>query len=347
MTATNRFADNTAVRVIDRRRMYGFSGGMPFMIISPQASNQSQEEIGQGQLIPFKPHVMAAFDGDFTFSPVENAPKDYAKALEINFGTEAENDWGYRTLPFLTELEYDKTTGFDEADAYFDAVHPKFSQIGKSCEMGLEVLVFNDNDDVPRPCPTCRLEYLASGECKQRMQDSGLRMDILTQLHTAIVLCYTQARSFAQKKFEESKSEIEKGRNAQPSMKLAFTDADTYFQKMLHRKEAHIEQAELVASQSLNQGRAIAEGLQGVNNDPTSGMSAAEKAEFWQWKAEKEAKDESAWAAVPITLTVPEGNEGTEGPMAISLTCGATNKSDGNPCSKKAVNGTGFCQFHQ
>lgn len=310
-TATRNYSDNTKIQPHDRRRMFGFSGGMPHMIISPLASNQPTEEIGQGQLILFKPHVSPNVDGDFKPAPIERAPKTFANVLTYNFGTDSENDWGYRTLSFLTELEYDKDTGVDEADLYFDAVHPKFSQIEKTCEMGLEVLVFNDNDDVPRPCPTCRLQYLASDECKVRMAESGLRQDILTQLHEALVVSYTQSRAFAQKKLDESKSEIDKGRNGQPSMKLAFTDVDNFYMKMLHRKEAHIEQAELIANQSLNQGRAIAEGLKGAStdSDPTQGMSNAEKAEFYTWKAEKEAKAQVVETPVQPIITEPENTE--------------------------------------
>lgn len=344
MSTAARYADNTKFKIIDRTRMFGFSGGMPHMIMSPLASNQPREEIGQGQLILFKPHVEQAVDGDFQPAPLENPPKSYAAALTYNFGTDAENDWGYRTLPFLTELDYDKETGRDEADLYFDAVHPKFSQIDKTCEMGLEVVVFNDNDDVPRPCPTCRLQYLASQECMDRMANSGLRQDILSQLHQTITVSYTQARAFAQKKLDESKSEIDKGRNGQPSMKLAFTDVDNFYMKMLHRKEAHIEQAELIANQSLNQGRAIAEGLKGagaLDNDPTSGMSNAEKAEFYAWKAEKEAAAVKSQEPVALVSSNEPANV-----VDTATICQAL-KKDGEPCPKTKVGDTDFCQFHQ
>lgn len=135
------------------------------------------------------------------------------------------------------------------------------------------------------------------------MNESGLRVEILRALHDEITVCYTQARAFAQKKLDESKSEIEKARNGQPSLKTSYTDADTYYQKMLHRKEAHIEQAELIQEQSRQQGEAFANAMKG--GSPDDGMTAAEKAEFWAWKAEKEKAAQSPATVAPESLVFP------------------------------------------
>ncbi len=279
----NKFADNTTVRPVNRTRVLGYAPGWThFMELDPLGSMQQSRQIPQGQLIVFKPHVEPAFDGDFNPSPVENPAQYYADNLTSNFH-HGENDWGYRSLPFLTNLPYDKDTGWDEADEYFSVVHPTLT-----CEMGLE-LPTESNLGIPVPCPTCRLKWLKSTECEAAIQSSPKDYHILTELKDMLTASQEAALRFARKKLDETNGDMQKARAGAPG-KSAYQDCDYHYMAMLHKKPDHIEQADLMNQSAIRQGEAIAAGLRGANADPTTGMSNAEKAEFYAWKAEKERK---------------------------------------------------------
>lgn len=297
----NRFADNTTVLPVNRTRVLGYAPGWThFMELDPLGSNQQSRQIPQGQLIVFKPHVNPGYDGDFNYLPVENTAQYYADNLTNNFH-HGENDWGYRTLNFLTDLPYDKETGWDEADEYFEVLHPQLT-----CEMGLEIPT-ESNLNVPVPCPTCRLKWLKSTECEAAIQSSPKDYHTLTTFKDTLIASQEAALRFARKKLDETKGDMQKARAGAPG-KAAYQDCDYHYMNMLHKKPDHIEQADLMNRQAQIQGEAIAAGVRGANNDPTSGMSNAEKAEFYTWKAEKEAKavepTPAAYAHLPIgTIT--------------------------------------------
>lgn len=332
-TPINRYADNTSSKPVDRVRRLGFSAGMPQMIMMPGGSNQQGEFIPQGKLIVFKPHVEPAYDGDFEFAPVENSPKHYADNLAAKFHN-GENDWGYRTLDFLTSLPYDKQTGFDDADRYFAVVYPAIQ-----CEMGLEVVKPGMNYDDPMPCPTCRKAWLESAELETAINTAnGLNRDILTQLKDTIKNANEACLAFMRFKLQESETEIQKAAAGQPALKVALSDVDYHLMAALHKKPSHIEQAEIMSAQTRDMGKAIAAGIV----EAQGGIPAEELERYERFKRFEAMESEVAPATVPVSL---EAVTSVVGETETGI-CAATKKDD-TPCPKKAVNGTAFCQFHQ
>lgn len=307
---TRRYADNTQVQPVDRRRMLGFAPNVPHMMANPQATNQPSEQIPQGQLIVFTPHVFPALDGDFEPAPTEKSPRDFARTLTMLFHT-GENDWGYRTLTKLSELDYDPQTGYDEADAYYEAVHPSFAEIGRTCEMGLEVLVEDVNCDktgkaYARPCNTCRLEWLNSMECRERMFNSGLDQAILADLKDTLIQVYTKGNEFVRFKLGQTKGDMQSAAAGQPG-KRAYQDVDYYYMALLHEKAPHVQQAEIIAEQNKQQGAMLVEAVKaavgGQVAQPVTEDDAAEYAEFLRFKAMKAA------ASTPPAETPSEATE--------------------------------------
>lgn len=268
--------------------MLGYAPGWKhFMELDPLGSNQQGRQIPQGQLIVFTPHVSYHVDGDFQPIEVENPAKYYADNLDFNFHI-GENDWGYRTLGFLTNLPYDKTTGQDEAQKYFDVVHPTLA-----CEMGLETPT-GDNYDVPVPCPTCRLKWLESTECEAAIQGSSLDYHLLTELKDTLIQSQKAALTFARKKLDETNGDIQSSRAGSPG-KRAYQDCDRHYMAMLHEKAPEVKQAELMNDQARIQGEAIAKGVAAAvgNIQPAAPvLSDADRQEYEDFLAFKKMKAE-------------------------------------------------------
>lgn len=290
-----RYANNTSTVPIDRRRWLGFAPGFAYMKMTPLGSNQQGEHIPQGTLIIFNPHVDKAADGDFKPLKLEYSGKSYSDAVAMCFQT-GESDWGYRELEMLVPLDYNEVTGEDDADLYFNLVHPAFSLIGKVCPLGLEAPT-EANYGVPMPCPTCRLEWLDSPELNTLIGGSMLDHELLDQVRERLITSYKKALDFAHFKLTATRGDIAKAR-AGKAGKPGYDDADDGFAKMVHEKAEHITQAELVSQQAeiqgAAQGRAFANAMQGVSTDPTAGMDNATKAKFYQWLAEQEAQEAEA-----------------------------------------------------
>jgi hypothetical protein len=218
-------------------------------------SNQPQEEIEQGVLILFKPHV---FRQENLYAPKESTTlevsgQEFADAVAGRFQYGPNGDLGYRTLEMLTPLPYDKETGYDEADKYFDTVHPPLYETGLTCEMGLEV-------EPNHNCPTCRIKWLESKECQDRILASGLDYGILDALRTRLIDSNRAGRSFAQAKLTATDSDIAQAKAGKPG-KGGYDEVDFHYAKMLHKKDAVTEQAELVTKQAKIQGDALAQSL--------------------------------------------------------------------------------------
>lgn len=283
----NRYQDNTQTAPLDRRRHLGFAPGCNAMVMTPLGSGQQSEFIPQGQLIIFKPKVERGVDPDWKPMQTEYSGQQFLDRVASRFQY-GEHDWGFRALDMLDELDYDKETGWDEADAYFDIVHPTFESLGKTCESDLEVIEANINYDVAMPCQTCRLAFLNSDECRERMDSSGLDGEILDELRTRLIESYRAGAAFHRLKLGQTDSDIMGKSHGAPG-KGTYTDADYVFAKNLHKQAPHLEQARAMAESARITGEAIGKNI-GGNSDPLAGMSNAEKAEFYAWKAEKEAK---------------------------------------------------------
>lgn len=293
--------------------MLGFAPNVPHMMANPQATNQPSEQIPQGQLIVFTPHVFPALDGDFEPAPAEKSPRDFARTLTMLFHT-GENDWGYRTLTKLSELDYDPSTGRDEADIYFDTVHPSFAEIHRTCEMGLEVVVEDVNCDktgkaYARPCNTCRLEWLNSWECSQRIAESGLDQSILADLKDTLIKAYTAANEFVRFKLAQTKGDMQAAAAGQPG-KRSYQDVDFYYMSLLHEKAPHVQQAEIIAEQNKQQGAMLVEAVKAAVGGQApapvaiSDADAQLFAEFQKFKAMQEAT-----AGTPPAENAPEATE--------------------------------------
>lgn len=292
-----RFQNNTSIAPVDRRRVLGFAPGVPYMTFAANGSNQQSEWIEQGRLLVFNPRVDKGYDGDWKKVPVETSGATFRAAVKRQFQDQV--DWGYRNLEMLDGLPYNEKTGEDDADLYFNTVHPTLAEVGIFCEMGLDTGMAETGD----PCSFCRAKWLESAEVRERMRiavtadalsitNPPLDYNLLEKLRVRLLEAYQTANAFNEAKLEESKGDIENKRNGGTGLS-SLTDADRYRMKLLHRKAEHIEQAEIVTRQAREQGKAIAEGLrqtigQTATVDVTADMSAQEKAEFWAWKAEKE-----------------------------------------------------------
>lgn len=272
-----RFADNTTQKPVNRRRVYGYGAGT-YMQMPCSGSNQPQELIAQGELILFLPHVfrqdIIGFpDEGYSF---EQPAQSFANAVAGRFQFGPNGDLGYRTLDMLTALDYDTGTGWDEADIYFDTVHPSFEEVGIECEMGLDV------------CPTCRLKWLSSPECRVRIDASGLDGTVLERLHQELKSANQAAKVFAQSKLTATDADIAQARSGKPG-KAGYDEIDFQYAKMLHKKDAVTEQAELVTKQAKIQGDALAENLARILADKSKDTEIdALKAKIAQLEAAQE-----------------------------------------------------------
>lgn len=303
MKAATRFADNTANKVIDRRRVYGYAPGLR-MTMNPRGSNVPGWSIPQGQLILFKPRVdgymkekmksvigkngerLLSYDAEEEYSAMHFAN---AVAAKFQGGT---MDFGFRILECLTDLPYDKQTGEDEADDYFALLHPKLT-----CEMGLEEVTYGPagdllNGGLPLPCPTCRLKWLESTDCQEAIFNSRLDHNILEDLRKVLISSNKAGIIYATQKLAKSAGEVEATSGG--NRKQAYDDADRHFMKLLHKKEKHVEQAEIQANAARIQGEAIGASVaQAIQAQADQAELERLRAEIAELKANKEAKKEA------------------------------------------------------
>lgn len=263
----NRFQTNTAEKPIDRRRIHGFAPGLR-MSMNPRASNLSSWNIPQGQLIIFNPRVdgylkermrtvvdqsgarVLAFDATHEFSG-----RHFASAVASKFQG-GKIDFGFRVLECLYDLDYDPNTNWDAADEYFETLHPRIS-----CEMGLEVPnpvgphgdIINNGE--PLPCPTCRLKWL-NEKADEVIFNSKLDHNILFELKNTLISSYKAGRIYAEVTLGKVQAQIDAKNSAK-----TYQDTDYHFMKMLHKKEKHVEQAEIQNEAARVQGEAIGQAV--------------------------------------------------------------------------------------
>lgn len=295
MNTARRFATNTVEKPIDRRRVLGFGPGLR-MNMNPRGSNLAGYSIPQGQLIIFNPRgdgyfkermksvanakgeKIAAYDGHMEISGY-----DFARGVAAKFQGGV-SDFGFRILECLNDLDYDVNTGYDEADAYFNLLHPRLT-----CEMELEQVTYGPAGDLlnqgePLPCPTCRIEWLESAAAQEAIFGSSLDHIRLESLRQTLLTSYRAGRLHAQARFNKAKGEVDS-----PTGKIAFDDADYSFMKMLHKKPAHIEQAEIQSNSARIQGEAIGKSV------ADAFAAQNDLAEFRAWKAAKDAEPEESF----------------------------------------------------
>lgn len=324
---TNRFADNTTTNPVDRTRVYGFAPGLKYMPVRGLVAGRG--DIGQGQLVIFKPRVETHLDALFNDAKTEHSARTQARQVLAKYAGGPGGDTGFRILDMLTNLPYDKTTGEDEAEAYFAVVHP--NMIG-SCEMGLETNVGGDwelsggpnstaipvplsrlNPNLPSdPCATCRLKWLQSAELTVAIENSGLDVNVLNSLRNTLIQSYSAFRAFARKKVDESKGDIGSSASGKPG-KASYDEADYHYMAVIHEKAPHIQQAELVAEQARVQGEATAKALADYMNrgntpnvQTTVSGDSAEVAELKRQLAEAQNKLAEAQAMDVSVETEPE-----------------------------------------
>lgn len=312
----NRFASNVQTVPQDRRRVLGFAPGLR-MSMNPRGSNLQGQMIPQGQLIVFNPRIdgflkdrmktvknkfgesVLAFDGE-----MELSGRHFAQAVDAKFhgGTK---DFGFRILESLNDLDYNAATGFDEADIYFEVLHPRLT-----CEMGLEEVTTGPAGDilnygVPLPCPTCRLKWL-NEQGWDAIQSAPEYLDKarLERLRQELLAAYSAGLNFARTSFDRSKGEVE---STDANTKRSFDDADYHFMKMMHRKPSHIEQAEIQSEAARIQGEAIGKSVADAIR------AQAEKDELERLRREVEelraAKGVTAPETAPKASASPRGKK--------------------------------------
>lgn len=123
-------------------------------------------------------------------------------------------DVGFRLLPFLT--------GVENAQEYFNVVHPTFDKIGFQCPAGLA------------ECPTCRMNWFESDGSLAYFEANGqyLNKDTALQLKTELYNATVQNRNFAEQMWTEFADGYERTRNSQHPFTLS--KEHHHYRKCIH-----------------------------------------------------------------------------------------------------------------
>jgi len=240
----------------DRRRMFGFSGGTPFMIMDAKKSGLDCNPIEGGRLLMFAPGkdgYLGGYDPIKKRYPkmyVDMMPSDYASMVDRKFHTN--EDFGFRLLPMLTGLEYSNVRRVDEkgqtvydyhdqADAYFNVVHPTLAE----CSYGLNKKVqlndpeIGEGELVFQVCPTCQLALLESEETSKRIFNAStvLESKILLELREALIDAYRAALNHVDRKHQAVLSDIARKMTGTQNGRNTLNTIDRIHLKMMHRTE--------------------------------------------------------------------------------------------------------------
>lgn len=296
-----RQAQNLVVNDLTRR--VGYSGGVPMMTMSPEASGLDCNPVTGGKalyLLPRQNRHRGMWDDlrqAYSVRVTTTTPGQFLKAIKRKF-TE-NDDLGFRELASLTNVAYDYNSAqpYDDAEVYFDVVHPPIV-----CPEGLEAdWVWSNEGNVGarhyQACPTCRLAELRSQECSDRILGASQMLDsaILSQLRQELIESCEAAIRYADRRVREVDADLEK-RSRGEHGRTVRNEADHIFLKMLHRKAPNAQPAltpeQLVALTAAGVGQAVAGAMQSnQQNAQTNDAEYAEFLEFKKMKADIEAEE--------------------------------------------------------
>lgn len=264
----NRFKATNAVKVNDTTRVFGYSGGVPNLVMDAKKSGLQCNPILGGVLHMFVPGQDAYLGGLDTFTGtypkryVDLMPKDYRKAVDDKF--HLIEDFGWRNLDMLTQLPYEVTAEhyLDAAQDYFRVVHPDLNE----CPFGLNQEIQTSDPEVGaatkvwQACPTCRLEQLRSEETSEiifkasaPLSQGGLGMDsgILASLRAALIEACEAALVHVESKHQAVLSDIQNKLTGNMPGRNTLKTIDRIHLKMLHRSETKAPDMAQVMGQAM------------------------------------------------------------------------------------------------
>ena len=291
--------------VTDRRRRFGFSGGVPNMLMDAKKSGLDCNPIEGGRLLMFVPGKDGYLGG---YDPVKKRypklyvdmmPADYASLVDRQFHTN--EDFGFRLLPMLTALEYTNEKRMtengavydyhDQADAYFNVVHPSLA----SCPYGLNTKIqtcdpeVGEGELVFQVCPTCQLVLLESQETSDRIFNASQTLDskILLELREALIGAYKAALNHVERKNQMIMSDIARKMTGTQHGRNTLNAIDRIHLKMMHRTE------NVKNDNQLDMVRALAQEMTAAMRSPVVAepvgtvLSPEEVAEYEAYKMRK------------------------------------------------------------
>lgn len=285
---------NTQAVIQDRTRRFGYHGGTPNLTFDPKSSGLTSNPITGGQLLPFYP-VANGYTG--ALDPLMGIRKTLYTTMmpgELAYNVDRKfhlnEDFGFRLLPMLTELDYGLTPQgqpYDEAEGYFQTVHHPIAD----CPFGLFQYVqladpeVGEATPVWQPCPTCRLASLKSDDVSLRIARSDLSKDTLVGLREALIESNEATLRHVGRKSTAIQSDIARKMTGSMAGRNTLNTIDHIHLKMMHKTLDKNSQNDFVQQ--------LAEAIQGVRQPQitTEGgmvLTEAQAAEYKQWQINKE-----------------------------------------------------------
>lgn len=312
----NRFKAVGNTTVNQRTRCFGYSGGLPNLVMDAKKSGLQCNPITGGTLLMFLPGKDAylggldTLTGEYPKRYVDIMPADYATVVDRRFHLEEE--FGWRNLPMLTNLPYEVTATeyFDMAEEYFKVVHPEINE----CPFGLNRKIqtsdpeVGDSDLVWQACPTCRLNELKSEACSERIfaaSGQGLDSEILADLRATLIDACEGAIRHAERKNQMVVSDIARKMTGSQNGRNSLNTIDRIHLKMLHRNEPTANDtsgAEMIA-------KVVAETMKGVQAPSADALSSEEVAEYRAYQAKKAQMQKAREAKTKVETKVEEKDD--------------------------------------
>jgi len=258
--------------VQDRTRIFGYSAGTPGMLMDAKKSNLDCNPIEGGRLLMFsagKDSYLGGTNpnGSFKQVHVDLMPSEYAKAVNDRF--RMNDDTGFRLLPMLTSLNYrvwvedGKPMYQDDADAYFQVVHPPLTA---PCPFGLNQAIPHHNPEVGSgshiytPCATCRLAELQSEACSERIYNASTTLDsaILLKLRETLIESNQAAIKYMEAKSSIVHAEIATALAGGGGIRRSLNTVDRIHLRQLHKEENAQTNTQLDAMKTFAQEMASA-----------------------------------------------------------------------------------------
>lgn len=320
-TAVGRVQSQRKGVIADRTRRFVYSGGTPMLVIDPRSSGVQSNPIEGGMIhaiVPWTetlPPVWSDAAKTFKSGSREVLPTESLANIQRKFVLGEMGDMGIREVTTLAQLPYkydDPDTAFDEAFDYFEVVHPVLT---KECPFGLEKTHTTTTQQnlgamFHQACPTCRLEFLKSEECDQRIIEasaSGFDAAILGQIREELIAINEATLRFANRMVDQTDAELEKKSRGEIAQSVRH-EFDHIYLKMTHRTpnaklEATIaSQAQMTAqmtAQTVAQVMAQINAQNAAQNAPVApvaeagtALTADELAEYRELKAKSDANKE-------------------------------------------------------
>jgi hypothetical protein len=274
----------------DRTRRFGYSGGVPNLLMSTKDSGLDCNPIEGGRLLMFLPGksgYLGGWDemkGGYRRLHVDIMPAQFQFMVDKVFHTS--EDFGWRNLDELTALPHTFTDGdyIDEAYDYFAVIHPTLH----NCPYGLNTKIQTSDPEIGESalvfqhCPTCRLEDLKKS-ADERIFSSSLDNSILIKLRDSIIEANEAALRHVNSKSQMVLSDIARKMTGTQPGRNTLNTIDRIHLKMMHKAENQTQNTATDMIKTL--AKEMAQAMQGAPATPT--LSPAEIAEYEAYKTRK------------------------------------------------------------